>query len=645
MDAMKNLHYKIIFLFLLCLPLKVQAISDKNTQTTETAITTEQMAERHLHQIDAALRAEIQFLQSITDEDSVVGREGELFEIYQAQEQHKQALFDLASKNPQSEILKTAFKKLMEMRVVTDDALMKELLRLKENTKIASLRTEAQEKSRANKTPKITLEKVLVAGKLAESDAQLLKYPEKMLDQIHEEFKKWNDLDSQQRKYIAVKISHILKANDKNARAFVELAQWHLSDGYIKDRFYEPEPYQKAKFCNEQAMKLEPTRVSAWSQKITMAKTFLDATTIRDVLNTYASDREDTFPEKASALLWLYENDGDKEAYANLIRQLADKVQQGVARNEPDVKYYGFVMESIQEYFLQHDDLKSADQFFAWHRAWRNDHAWVLGNYADIRLLKTGDYETSIEILETALAKMNYGIGRKNLARAYYVASVMEKRNLNLINAARYKLKLWQSGYKKAEFIPEIGRLKHAPTVAAILDDFGNAGLSLAEDRAGRTALHFAALEKNLETVRVLVGLGADIQAFDDTGSNAIFYAAKNDDVEMLKFFVANGADLNKKSPQFDASALHVAALHGSIAAADLLLGQGADINAVSTDRCTPLVNAMHGGHLAMAKYLVSKNADINVRMMGDASLKDLANMGVEDDIRQYIAELFSEEK
>lgn len=634
---MKNFHYKIILLFFLCLPLVANAITDKSK------ITTDQLIDRHLQQIDASWKAEIHFLQSITDEDSVAGRESELFKIYQVREKHHQAIVDLATKHPRSEVSKTAFQKMMEIRAGTADAMMKELLRLKDNARISTLLSKAHEKSRSNKTPKITLKKVLVTGKLSDSDALLLKDPEKMLDQINEELSKWNDLDSQQRKYVAVKISHILKSNDKNARAYVELAQWHLSDGYIKDRFYEPEQLQKAKFCNDQAMKLEPNRVSAWSQKITMAKTFLDARTIQDVLNAYAAEHEDTFPEKANALLWLYDNNGDREAYAKLIRQLADKVRQGVAKSDPNVKHYGLVMEPIQEYFLLNDDPKAADQFFAWNRAWHNDHAWVLGNYADIRLQKTGDYDTSIALLETALAKMNYGIGRQNLARAYYVASVMEKRSLHLINAAKYKLKLLQSGYKEAEFIPEMGRFNHAPTVAAILDDFGKGGLSLADERAGRNALHFAASDANLETARVLVVLGADIQAFDDTGNNAVFYAAENNDVEMLKFFVNNGADVTKKSEQFGTTALHVAASHGSIAAADFLLGQGAHINALSQDRCTPLVHAMQIGHLAMAKYLVSKNADINIPMLGDASLKDLADMGVDEDIKHYIAELFPE--
>ena len=635
---MTNICHKIILIFLLFLPLTANAIADKDESNID------QVVERHLQQLDASWKAEIHFLQSITDEASVAGRENELFDIYKVREKHQQALINMARKSPRSEASESALKKMMDIRLGADDALMKELLRLKDNARISALRTEAHERNRSNKTPEVTLEHVLAAGKLAESDTLLLNDQERMLDQIDAEFAQWHELGYQQQNYIAVKISHILKSNVGNARAYVALAHWYLNRGYVKDRFYEPEPFKKAKFCNEQAMKLEPRRVSAWSQKILMAKTFLDAGTIQGTLDAYAAELEDTFPEKADALLWLYDNRSDRDAYARLVTQLAEKVQQGVASHDPGVKRYGLVMEPIQEYFLRNNDLKTADQFFAWHRTWRNDHAWVLGNYANIRLRKTGDYETSISLLEAALKKMNYGIGRNNLERAYYVASVMEKRDLHLMNAANYKLKLLQSGFKEAEFIPEIGRFNHAPTVAVVMDDFGKDGLGLRDD-AGRTALHFSAWDANLETARVLVELGADIQVFDETGNSALFYAAKNNDVGMLKLFVGKGADVTARSAQFGTTALHVAANQGSIAAADFLLSNGADINALSQDRCTPLVNAMLGGHLAMAKYLVSKNADITIPLLGDASLKDLAQMGVNEDIKLYIAELFAEKK
>ena len=113
----------------------------------------------------------------------------------------------------------------------------------------------------------------------------------------------------------------------------------------------------------------------------------------------------------------------------------------------------------------------------------------------------------------------------------------------------------------------------------------------------------------------------------------------------MLNLFFGKGADVTAISPQFGTTALHVAVTYGSVAAAYFLLSNGANINALTQDRCTPLVNAMLGGHLAMAKHLVSKNADVTIPLLGDASLKDMVHMGVSEDIKLYIAELFPDKK
>ncbi|CBL43795.1 hypothetical protein HDN1F_02120 [gamma proteobacterium HdN1] len=641
---MTHFCYRIVFLFLfafpltLALPLNAHAIA-KNGDHVKS-----QWLELHFQKLEATWKDEVQFWQSITDEASAAGREEELFDLYKTRVAHQQAISNQAKKDPNSEESAAIFKKLMAIRASADDALMKEWIRLKDNKKVPALIDEANKRSQP-KRPELTLNDVLATGLLKAEDLPLLNSQDKMLDQIDNDLDKWTELSFAERDYAAVRLSQILRLNDKNARAYVALAKWYLNNGYIKGTSYKPEDYRKAKFCNDMAMKLEPELVSAWSQKVAMAKTFRDAETIKTTLNTYAAKLDDTFPEKANALLWLYKNNGDRDAYGKLIARLAEKVRQGVASNDPDVKRYDLIMESMQEYYLNADDVKAADQFFAWLRVWMEDHPWVLGNYANIRLKKTGDYKTSIELLETALQKMNYGIGRYNLARAYYVASVMEKRSLHLITAADYQLRLARMGVQGAEFIPEMGEFNHAETVAAIMDDFGKSGVEITDGRLERTALHNAALDGNLETVKVLLERGANPRLFDVTGNNAFFYAAKINDVEMLKLLLEKGAAVSEKSPESGLTALHIAAQNGSIAAVEFLLSHGAEINAVGRYRNTPLVDAVLGSRLEMVKYLVSKKADTGVRTQGDATLKDLVDMGVSKEIKSYIEELFSENK
>src|SRR3990167_10707808 len=188
---MTNICHKIILIFLLFLPLTANAIADKDESNID------QEVERHLQQLDASWKAEIHFLQSITDEASVAGRENELFDIYKVREKHQQALINMARKSPRSEASESALKKMMNIRLGADDAIMKELLRLKDNTRISALRTEAHERSRSNKKPEMTLERVLVAGKLADSDAPLLNDQKRMLDQIEEDLAQRQENDYQ----------------------------------------------------------------------------------------------------------------------------------------------------------------------------------------------------------------------------------------------------------------------------------------------------------------------------------------------------------------------------------------------------------------------------------------------------------------
>src|SRR4051812_1485791 len=59
-------------------------------------------------------------------------------------------------------------------------------------------------------------------------------------------------------------------------------------------------------------------------------------------------------------------------------------------------------------------------------------------------------------------------------------------------------------------------------------------------------------------------------------------------------------------------SALHVAAMHGRYAAAELLLSRGADVNVCASDQETPLHIAVREGHDAVARQLLIAGAELN---------------------------------
>lgn len=92
------------------------------------------------------------------------------------------------------------------------------------------------------------------------------------------------------------------------------------------------------------------------------------------------------------------------------------------------------------------------------------------------------------------------------------------------------------------------------------------------------TALLFAARVGDLESARILVAAGSDLNATDAWGVTPTVYAAHSGFRELAEFFVDSGADPNIAGAGF--SALHLAILRRDGELARILLEHGADPNA-----------------------------------------------------------------
>ena len=80
--------------------------------------------------------------------------------------------------------------------------------------------------------------------------------------------------------------------------------------------------------------------------------------------------------------------------------------------------------------------------------------------------------------------------------------------------------------------------------VASDDDEAGGAGRN-AEDRGGLTALVFAARQGDLESVRVLLEAGADVNQTTEYGWTALLVATQNRYYRLGKFLLEHGADPN----------------------------------------------------------------------------------------------------
>lgn len=130
----------------------------------------------------------------------------------------------------------------------------------------------------------------------------------------------------------------------------------------------------------------------------------------------------------------------------------------------------------------------------------------------------------------------------------------------------------------------------------------------------GEHPLHLAATRTSgASTARLLVSRGGRLDARDAAGRTPLITAVLADNVEVADVLLGAGADLEAVDSNLGASPLSWAACRGRFMAAKFLLSKGAQINRMTgPDGDTPLHRAVMCKGLEMIKYLVANGADVN---------------------------------
>jgi len=139
----------------------------------------------------------------------------------------------------------------------------------------------------------------------------------------------------------------------------------------------------------------------------------------------------------------------------------------------------------------------------------------------------------------------------------------------------------------------------------------------------GLTALMYAADEGHTEIVKALIAAGADVNAKTDNGSSVLLFAIARP--EIAKILIDAGADVNaRRDEQGETLLMYAAAAgRGYTESVKVLIEAGADVNAKSDGGITALMTAVTtSNNTEIIKALIDAGANVNAKTNdGDTAL------------------------
>jgi len=179
--------------------------------------------------------------------------------------------------------------------------------------------------------------------------------------------------------------------------------------------------------------------------------------------------------------------------------------------------------------------------------------------------------------------------------------------------------------------------------VKAFLEKGANANVGSGPARM--TPLGYAAAYNHYEVCEYLVNNKARLLTKDKFKRTPLIMAARNGNIKLVNFFLRKGA-LWDDSDSSGNTALHYAAAYGWSECVQELIKAGANINANSSWKITPLNIAMLKNHFGLVKYLLNQtDIDVNCKDEQGRTLISLAVEITNEDALDYITYLLRDKK
>ena len=151
----------------------------------------------------------------------------------------------------------------------------------------------------------------------------------------------------------------------------------------------------------------------------------------------------------------------------------------------------------------------------------------------------------------------------------------------------------------------------------------------------GKTPLIIAVGNSYIDTAKILIENGADVNSVDFEGWSALSYAVNNGDIEIAKLLLENKAKIKDEL----LIAIKSPIVESRINMMKLLIDNKANINYTDENGFTPLNIAIESGDMELTKFLITNGANVNSLMQDGVSLIGYAIAQNNMDLLQILIE------